>query len=328
MSITAKQTLVREIERSMADKITAKDLLALTDILTVQLSRYDVEIIPDTGVGAEFDDMMEAFLAAKKIEGRSDKTIEHYRYILCHFRDDANTPIRDMTVFSLRGFLSKEQERGIADRTLEGYRCVFSSFFGWLQKEGMLPSNPCANLSPIKCQKKVRMPYTDVDIEYLKESCDNSRDKALVSFLLSTGCRVSEICGLDRDSVDLKSRECTVLGKGNKERTVFIDDVTAMLLQRYLSERTDSSCALFAGKGSQRLTPGGIRAKLKKIADRAAVENVHPHRFRRTLATGLIDRGMNIQDVAAILGHEKLDTTMRYVYIDKNNVKNAYQKYI
>lgn len=328
MSITAKQTLVREIERTMKDKLTAADLVTLTDAISVCLAKYDVSRLPDADTGQEFDDMMDAFLSAKRIEGRSDKTIAYYRYVLSRLKSDANIPIRDITVFTLRSFLSKEQSRGIADRTLEGYRCVFSSFFGWLQKEGLLPSNPCANLSPIKCMKKVRTPYSDIDIECLKEACDNSRDKALVSFLLSTGCRISEVCGLDRDSIDFSGKECTVLGKGNKERTVFLDDVTSMLLQRYLSERTDPYNALFVGKGSERMTPGGIRAKLKTIAERASVDNVHPHRFRRTLATGLIDRGMKIQDVAAILGHEKLDTTMKYVYIDKNNVKNEYRKFI
>jgi site-specific recombinase XerD len=150
----------------------------------------------------------------------------------------------------------------------------------------------------------------------------------MISFLLSTGCRISEVCGLNRESVDLKNLECTVLGKGDKERTVFFDDVTAMLLNRYFSERKDNSPALFAGKGTDRMTPGGVRAKLKTIAQRAHVENVHPHRFRRTLATTLIDRGMDIQEVAALLGHEKLDTTLKYVYINKVNVKNAYKKYV
>jgi site-specific recombinase XerD len=217
--------------------------------------------------------------------------------------------------------------RGIQDRTLEGIRSVYCSYFGWLQKEGLLPSNPCANLTAIKSTKKVRVPYTDVDIEKLKEACQCNRDKALISFLLSTGCRISEVCGLNRDSINFVSGECTVLGKGDKERVVFIDDVTGMLLRRYLSERSDNYDALFVGRGSERMTPGGVRARLHRIAAEAGVENVHPHRFRRTLATSLIDRGMKIQDVASILGHDKLDTTMQYVFMNKDNVKNEYKKY-
>jgi site-specific recombinase XerD len=146
--------------------------------------------------------------------------------------------------------------------------------------------------------------------------------------LLSTGCRISEICALNRNDIDIVNKEILVLGKGNKERTVFIDDVTAMLLQRYLEERKDDSEALFVGKGTSRLKPGGIRKILNAVATKAGVENTHPHRFRRTLATSLIDHGMPIQEVAAILGHEKLDTTMKYVYLNKTHVKNSYNKYV
>lgn len=215
----------------------------------------------------------------------------------------------------------------IADRTLEGYRTVFSSFFGWLYKEKLIQDNPCANLGPIKHMKKVRVPYSEVELEKLKEACQTVRDKTIIYFLLSTGCRISEICGLDRDDIDFMTLECTVLGKGNKERTVFLDDITAMMLKRYLAERKDNSPALFIGKGSERMTPGGVRFRLKTIAERAGVQNVHPHRFRRTLATNLIDRGMPIQEVASILGHDNINTTMTYVYIKKENVKNAYRKY-
>lgn len=201
------------------------------------------------------------------------------------------------------------------------------SFFGWVQREGLIPNNPCGNLSTIKCGKEVRLPFSDVDIERLKETCETARDKALIAFLLSTGCRVGEVCGLNRADIDFANLECTVLGKGNKERTVYLDNVAAMQLRIYLNTRTDTCEALFAGKGSERLQAGGIRKRLNEIGEKAGVENVHPHRFRRTLATTLINHGMPIQEVAKILGHEKIDTTMTYVYIDKTNVKNAYRRY-
>lgn len=327
MAIDAKQALMRELRKSLETKMTAADMAAAMDEVSVMLAHYSIERTASEETGHEFDEILDAFLSAKQIEGRSEKTIEHYRFLLQKLRNGVNVPIRDITVYSLRAYLAKEQQRGISDKTLEGTRSVFSSFFGWAQKEGLLPNNPCANLGAIKCAKKVKVPYSDIDIECLKEHCENSRDRALVAFLLSTGCRISEVCGLNRDSIDFRTMECTVLGKGNKERTVFVDEVTAMLVQRYLAERTDLSVALFAGRGSDRMTPGGVRAMLTRVAKEAEVNNVHPHRFRRTLATNLIDRGMKIQDVAAILGHEKLDTTMKYVYIDKNNVKNAYRKY-
>lgn len=327
MSITAKQYLVKQIGHELGDCLSANDLRLVQEKLNDALSMYEVESLEDGQLDGEADDFLKVFLDAKEIEGRSQKTIAHYRYIICCMMKEINIPIRRITVFHLRNYLMTKKSGGMADKTLEGMRSVMCSYFGWLQKEGLLQVNPCVNLSPIKCAKKVRIPYSEVDIERLKESCWCTRDRALISFLLSTGCRISEVCGLNRDSVDFVSGECTVLGKGNKERTAFIDDVTAMLLQRYLSERTDESEALFSGKGTARMTPGGIRARLNNIAAKASVENVHPHRFRRTLATTLINHGMQIQEVASILGHEKLDTTMKYVFIDKNNIKNAYKKY-
>jgi site-specific recombinase XerD len=179
----------------------------------------------------------------------------------------------------------------------------------------------------IKCAKKIRLPYSAEDIERLKETCGTIRDKAIISFLLSTGCRVSEVCALNREDIDINSLECKVLGKGNKERTVYFDKVTAMLLNRYILTRDDISPALFIGKGSKRLTAQGMRYMLKKVSEKANVENVHPHRFRRTLATNLIDRGMPIQEVVAVLGHDRIDTTTDYIYIEKENVKSAYRKY-
>lgn len=327
MSIEAKQILLKEMENILADKLTATTLESVIASIEQSMVSFTVEIDPEHKIENGFNELMDIFMETKRIEGRSEKTIEHYRYILSRLRDETNVPINKMTVFTLRSWLSKEQARGIGDKTLEGYRCVFTSYFGWLHKEGLVPSNPCANLGPIKCQKKVRTPYSDIDLEVLKESCDCNRDRALIEFLLSTGCRISEVCALNRDSVNFHDGECTVLGKGNKERTVFLSDVAIMLLQRYMDERKDTHEALFVGKGTERMTPGGVRARLKNIAKRGHVDNVHPHRFRRTLATNLIDRGMNIQEVATILGHEKLDTTLKYVYINKSNVKNAYKKY-
>ena len=327
MSIEAKQLLLNEINGTLSDKLTAQ---ALNEALT-EIERKMLDFIIDIDLSAcsktGFNELLDSFVEAKRVEGRSEATIERYKYVLGRLRDETGIPINKITVFSLRSWLSKEQSRGISEKTLEGYRCVFSSFFGWLHKEGLLSGNPCANLGPIKCKKQVKIPYSEIDIEALKEACDCTRDKAIISFLLSTGCRISEVCRLNRDSIDFTSNECTVLGKGDKERTVLFDDVTAMLLKRYFSERIDDSPALFVGKCTNRMTPGGVRAKLKTIANRANVDNVHPHRFRRTLATHLIDRGMDIQEVASLLGHEKLDTTMKYVFINKVNVKNAYKKY-
>lgn len=204
---------------------------------------------------------------------------------------------------------------------------MFNSFFGWLFREGLLRTNPCANISSIKCPKRVREAFSETDVERLSECCGNSRDRAVLHFLLSTGCRISEVCALNRADVDLHTMECVVLGKGAKQRRVYLGEVAGMYLARYFSERQDDSPALFAGKGTPRMTPGGIRFMLKKLEELSGVPNVHPHRFRRTLATNLINRGMGIQQVAMILGHDKLETTMKYLYIAEENVKTAYHKY-
>ena len=327
MSIATKKLFADELRDRLADDMTVSMMAKLMDALDLQFAQYDLERNEADGEQQEFDEILKLFLDTKSVEGRSEKTLQRYSYAMKRFREKDKTPIRNITVQNLRNYLSEEKARGISSSTLQGNRDVYLSFFGWAHREGLIPSNPTANLNPIKCKKEVRHPYSDVDIERLKESCTTLRDKAMILFLLSTGCRISEVCGLNRNDVDFHALECTVLGKGNKERTVYMDDVAAMQLQNYLRSRTDSNEALFVGKGAKRLQPGGVRQCLEVIGKRAGVENVHPHRFRRTLATNLIHHGMPVQEVAAILGHEKLDTTMKYVYMDRQNVKSSYKKY-
>lgn len=191
----------------------------------------------------------------------------------------------------------------------------------------MMTSRPTANLAPIKQPKEIKHPFTAVEIKQLRDNATNPRDAALIEFLLATGCRVSEVCSVNRTDIDFRQQKLIVNGKGSKQRTVYLDDVTCVVIRDYLKTRTDFNPALFTGKGTDRLTAGGIRRALNTIAERAGVANVHPHRFRRTLATNLIDHGMSIQEVASILGHDKLDTTMTYVFINQRNVEAAYRRY-
>ena len=219
----------------------------------------------------------------------------------------------------------------MCDVTRNGNRQVFSAYFGWLHKEGLIEHNPMGNITAIKCQKKQKKIYSAVDIEKLKDKCSEQkheiRNRAIVAFLKSTGCRISEVTGLNRDAVNLQTLEVVVLGKGNKERKVYLDEVTGMALKEYLDHRMDDNPALFVNHSFERLTPGGVRAMLKELAQLAGVEHVHPHKFRRTLATNLQRRGMPIQEVAHILGHEKLDTTMKYTVLNDDDLKNDYRKY-
>lgn len=326
MSLVSKQRFLKEIEKILGDSVPKSSAESIVNRIEETLGKYEIESVAAESTDSDTAEFLDSFLSAKIIEGRSEKTVERYRYVLGRLFESLETPIRDITVFGIRAYLMSEKSRGISDSTLEGYREIYSSFFGWLQKEGLLTANPCANLSPIKCAKKVRTPYASADVERLKEVCVTDRDRAIVSFLASTGCRISEVCALDIDDIDLARKECTVIGKGNKERVVFIDDVATMHLKRYLDNRVDHSKALFSGRGTDRMTPSGMRARLKTLSGLSGIENVHPHRFRRTLATNLISHGMPIQEVASILGHDKLDTTMKYVYLCKDDIHNSYRR--
>lgn len=327
MSTANKQLLLHDIEKTLGEYLTANNLASAMCLISEQLSVFNIEKSEEPEADSESNELLKTFIDAKRVEGRSELTLARYQRAIEKLYLSVNVGIRKITVFHLREYLASEKARGISDCTLDGVRQIFSAYFMWLQKEGLIQDNPTANLGAIRSMKKVRKPYSDVDIEKLKECCVSYRDKAIISLLLSTGCRISEVCNLNRDNIDFDNMEILVLGKGNKERTVFINEITAMSLKRYLDSRIDTEDALFIGKGTNRLHPGGVRFMLKTLAKKAGVENVHPHRFRRTLATNLIDHGMAIQEVASILGHDKLDTTMKYVYLDKTNVRNAYRRY-
>ena len=322
--LESKIELMSRIEEGLSEVLTVSNLNQVMSIIANELGNCNVEM--RNGNEVEMD-MLNAYLDAKSIEGRSKKTIERYRYIINKMMNTVKVPTRRITVFHLRSYLMSEKQRGVSDNTLAGYRDIFCAYFNWLQRESLIDTNPTTNLGSIKCAKQVNAPFSDVEIERLKASCGCSRDKAIICFLLTTGCRISEAVGLNRDDIDIKNMQCKVLGKGNKERMVYFDNITTMYLKKYLSSRNDLSPALFVGKGTNRMTPGGVRKMLNQVAEIAKVDHVHPHRFRRTLATNLINRGMSIQEVARILGHDKLDTTMRYVYINDRDVQMAYRKY-
>ena len=324
MAIEAKALLLKNLEQQLSTAITAAEMSKVLSAVSDQLEEYSVEYATKD---IRMDDLLDAYTAAMQIQGRSEKTIKRYRYLIGRMMEDVNVPTRSITVYHLRQYLAKEKARGISDRTLEGTRQVFSAYFNWLHREQLIDTNPTANLGAIKYPKKIKVTYSEIDIEKMKFCCKTLRDRAIICFLLSTGCRISEMIRLNREDVDLNNLECTVLGKGNKERTVFLDPVTGMLIRDYLTQRKDDSPALFINKRKQRLSAQGVRAMMVKLAKASAVDHVHPHKFRRTLATSLIRHGMPIQEVAAILGHDKLDTTMQYVVLDKTDVKNSYRKY-
>ena len=324
MAIEAKAVLLKSLEQQLSTEITAADMTRVLSAVSDQLTAFQVTQVETSSM---VDDMLDAYISAMRIEGRSEKTIARYTYLIKRLMESVKINTRNITVYHMRQHLANEKARGISDRTLESNRQVYNAYFNWLFREKLIDDNPVANLGAIKCAKKIKAVFSEADIERMKFCCKTIRDRAILAFMLSTGCRISEMCQLNRDDVDLSTMECRVLGKGNKERIVFLDQVATMLLREYLSQRKDDFPALFVGRLSNRLSPNGVRKMLSAISEASTVDRVHPHKFRRTLATSLIRHGMPIQEVAAILGHDKLDTTMQYVIMDKTDVKNAYRRY-
>lgn len=325
-----REGIIREIVAKLQNQVPDETINIVQDILVIELNKYEIqERCTDVAVQDNSGEaLLRKFIATKRIEGTADSTLRRYADENLKLIRFLRKPLYEVTTYDLRFYLSyRRQQGGVSNRSLDGMRRCYSSFFGWLSAEGLIGRNPCAALAQIKYRKQVKKPFSATDMEKLRKACDNIRDLALVDFLYSTGCRVSEVSRLDMADIDFERMECTVVGKGNKERVVYLSDVAGMHLQEYLQGRNDMSDALFTGKGNKRLSKNGIEAMLKRLGRIAGVENVHPHRYRRTLATNLLDRGMNIQDVAAILGHADLKTTQIYCYISQQNVKAAYRKY-
>ena len=325
-----RETIIQEVIAALEDCVTEDVINVVQDVLVIELNKYevqerctDLEVLDTSAEG-----MLKKFIATKRIEGIADKTLKRYADENLKLIRFLRKPLYEVTTYDLRFYLSYRRQQGkVSNRTLDGMRRCYSSFFGWLSAEGLIGRNPCAALSKIKYRKTVKKPFSAIELEKIRKACQTPRDIAIVDFLYATGCRVSEVVALDISDIDFDNLECRVLGKGNKERIVYLSPVAAMHLQEYLRSRRDFSEALFAGKGSDRIGKNGIEALLKRSGKAAGVENVHPHRYRRTLATNLLDRGMNIQDVAAILGHADLKTTQVYCYISQVNVQAAYRKY-
>lgn len=325
-----REMIIQAVVAALQGKAEPETVNLVQDVLVIELNRYEVQerctevVIQDDST----EKQLRKYIATKRIEGKAESTLRRYYEenlkLLRFFRKS----LQEITAYDLRFYLSLRRQKGkVSNRTLDGMRRCYSSFFSWLSAEGVIGRNPCAALAQIKYRKVIKKPYSAIDLEKLRAACTDIRDLALVDFLYNTGCRVSEVSRLDITDVDLDSGECTVIGKGNKERIVYLTDVAAMHLKSYLDQRKDVGNALFTGKGTSRMGKNGIEALLRRLGKAAGVENVHPHRYRRTLATNLLDRGMNIQDVATILGHADLKTTQVYCYISQQNVKSAYRKY-
>lgn len=321
--------ILEHVLAEMKEILGSMELDVLERVLCEKLNKYEVQerctdvvVHDDSAMG-----MLKKFLATKRVEGKAESTLEYYDLQIGTFLLNCGRKVHEVSTFDLRFYLSEYKEkRKVKNRTLDNIRKCLSSFFSWLFEEGIIPRNPCRALKNIKYLKEVKKPFSAEELVKIKDACKTRRELALVEFLYSTGCRVSEVVSLNISDIDFKKREILVVGKGGKERTVYLTPVACMYLERYLESRRDINPALFLGKGCKRFGKSGIEIMLKKIGKRSGVENVHPHRFRRTLATYMIDHGASLQDVQKILGHEDIRTTQIYVFTAQKNVKQTFER--
>ncbi len=325
MSLIDKQMYLKNLEERLGAFVPANSVARILQEASEALVDYEMTGTPN-GEDDNSKNLLQYFLEAKRIEGRADTTVARYKYLLERLQADTGVPLSKITIYHVRSYFMSERERGISQATIEGYRSVYNEFYKWVNQEGFLKENPMRSMSAIKQQKVKRKHFSPTEIRQLEESAKTLRDLTIVHFLHATGCRISEVVQLNRDEIDFQDMSMIVFGKGAKERTVYINEVTAMYLKRYMKERKDDNPALFIGLRGERLTQHGVQEMLRTLGIRAGVENVHPHRFRRTLATELLQKGMPVQEVASILGHEKLETTMRYCNVDQKTVQNAYRR--
>lgn len=322
--------IINKVVEALADM--EQDVIDRVErVLHIQLQNYEVQerctavVLHDcSSIG-----LVRKFIATKRLEGKSERTLKKYQPELERLVEFLNKKLYEVETYDLRLYLSLyKEQRGVSNRTLDNIRKTISSFFGWLNDEGHIGRNPARALKQIKYPHVVRKPFSSVEREKLKNACEFLRDLALSEFLYASGLRVSEVASLDRDNIDFITREASVIGKGAKERRFYLSEVCTEYLQQYLKSRTDNNPALFVAVKSpyKRLGKEGIEAAVKRIGRKAGVENVHPHRFRRTLATDLVRKNVPIQDVAEILGHADLRTTQVYVCLDRETVKYHYNR--
>ena len=318
--------VVFEILNDMAEDLTIFQLKKLQEVL---LKRFvEAEQAPEP---AKNEDYLEMFIHAKKIEGCSDRTIAYYRSTIECMLHTVKTPVRKISTEEIRKYLSEYQKRnGCGKTTLDNVRRNISSFFSWLEEEDHILKSPVRRIHKIKTKTVVKEVISDEDIEKLRDSCEVLRDTAIIDLLYSTGMRVGELVRLNIDDINFEERECIVYGKGDKERKVYFDAKSKLHLQNYIAGRSDNNPALFVTLDApfDRLKISGVEIRLRELGRKLKISRIHPHKFRRTMATRAIDKGMPIEQVQKVLGHSQIDTTMQYAVVNQNNVKNSHRKFI
>lgn len=328
-----KEKLILEIKTAMTEIMNHQQMELLNVVLyrsfdNLCITEIDTEIKCSKSNNLK---LLSFFIASKKVEGCSDKSMKYYISTIEKMLQKISKSIVDISTNDLRNYLSEYHELKKSSRvTIDNMRRIFSSFFSWLEDEDYILKSPVRRIHKVKTGRLVKDTLSDEQLEILRDNCNEIRDLAMVELLTSTGMRVGELVKINRTDIDFHERQIVVFGKGNSEREVYFDARTKIHLKKYLDSRMDNNKALFVSlaKPSNRLTIGGVEMRLRILGRKAAIDKVHPHKFRRTLATMAIDKGMPIEQVQKLLGHVKIDTTMHYAMVNQTNVKNSHRKFI
>ena len=325
-----KEKVIKEIEQKMASILNNEQKEKLKEVLLYTFYNIEVTSIKDELVEDTID-YAKMFIAAKRIEGCSERTLNYYETTIKTMVDKLSKKVNSIETEDLRNYLSEYQAKNNCSKvTIDNVRRILSSFFAWLEDEDYIMKSPVRRIHKVKATQTVKETYTDEELEEMRDACVEIRDLAMVDFLASTGVRVGELVNLDRVDIDMQERSCVVLGKGGKEREVYFDARTKIHLQNYLNSRTDNNPALFVSllRPYDRLKISGVEIRLRELGKRINIKKIHPHKFRRTMATKAIDKGMPIEQVQVLLGHRKIDTTLQYAMVNQNNVRNSHKKFI
>ena len=328
-----KEKLIQEITNTMADFLDIEQLATLNGVLLQVVSNYTITSDDESQHDSSASNLrlLEMFLSAKQVEGCSIKTAKYYEVTIKQLFKKMPKKVVNYTTEDIRAYLAVYQRKHKSSKvTIDNIRRIFSSFFSWLEEEDYIIKSPVRRIHKVKTGAQVKEVLTDENLETLRDNCNHIRDLAIIDMLSSTGMRVGELVKLNREDVNFSERECIVFGKGNKERMVCFNARTKIHLQQYLASLKDRNKALFVSlsKPHSRLGISGVECRLRKIGRSCRISRVHPHKFRRTLATMAIDKGMPVEQVQKLLGHVKIDTTMHYAMVNQTNVKLSHRKFI
>lgn len=325
-----KQDFIKDVIQGMLPFLNNAQSEKLQEVLQYVLVKYEVTDEQNID-GDSKQNYVELFLSAKRIEGCSEKSLKYYNATIEAMLDELGKDVKHVVTDDIRVYLTEYQEKHKSSKvTIDNIRRILSSFFSWLEDEDYILKSPVRRIHKVKTSTNIKETYSDEALELMRDNCTELRDLAMIDMLASTGMRVGEMVLLNRNDIDFNERECIVFGKGSKERVVYFDARTKIHLQNYLESRTDNNPALFVTfkEPHNRLKIGGIETRLREFGKQLGLQKVHPHKFRRTLATMAIDKGMPIEQLQQLLGHSKIDTTLQYAMVKQSNVKIAHRKYI